>query len=85
MYPYETICFNIRIIQNKNEDGQTPQEIGVDATGEESKPADWDTLGAFSETGSITPEDLIRMIPIYENTAFGTAPSETSKPKKLWL
>lgn len=87
--PKPPVSFNVRIIQNKNDPdpGLTPQEVGIDAVGQEIKPADWDTLGAFIGDGTepLTQEQLAKMIPIYENTAYGTAPHECSKPRRLWL
>lgn len=88
------ISFHVRIIQHKDDPtaGQTPQEIGVDSVGKETRPADWDILGAFvndkngtEHAHALTSEDLIRMIPTYEMNAYGTIESETSKPRNLYL
>lgn len=87
--PSPPLSFKFRIIQHRDDptEGQAPQEIGVDCTGREVKPADWVTAGAFIGDGleSLKEQDLAQMIPIYENTAYGTPPEQTSKPRNLWL
>jgi hypothetical protein len=87
--PQPPLSFNVRIIQHKDDptEGQAPQEVGVDCSGQETKPADWRTAGAFIGDGNepLGEQQLAQMIPIYENTAYGTPPEQTSKPNKLWL
>ncbi len=85
--PSPLISFHFRIIQHKDDATGNHQEIGIDSTGQEVKSADWRTLGAFVDDGqdAMKKEELIRMIPIYETTAYGTVPEQTSKPRDLWL
>ena len=59
----------------------------MDCKGKQEKPADWRTLGAFIGDGqdSLSQQELMKMIPIYEMHAYRTAPERTSRVRKLWL
>lgn len=85
--PKAPISFHFRIIQHKDDSTGNHQEIGIDSDGQEETSANWRTLGAFVGDGqdSMKKDEFMRLIPIYETTAYGTAPEQTSKPRDLWL
>ena len=85
--PSPPVSFHFRIIRHKNRGVEDALEIGVDCKGKQEKPADWRTLGAFIGDGqdSLSQQELMKMIPIYEMHAYRTAPERTSRVRKLWL
>ena len=85
--PSPPVSFHFRIIRHKNRGVEHGLEIGVDCKGKEEKQADWRTLGTFIGDGqdSLTQQELIEMIPLYEMHAYQIAPEQTSRVRKLWL